>query len=45
MGLTPGFGGATWITRTVGRARAIELLATGAVLGAEELKEVLPYRA
>lgn len=40
MGLSPGFGGATWLVRLVGRARAVELLATGAILGAKELKEV-----
>ncbi|MBI4819212.1 MAG: enoyl-CoA hydratase/isomerase family protein [Deltaproteobacteria bacterium] len=36
LGVTPGFGGTTRLVRRVGRARALQLLATGEILGAED---------
>jgi enoyl-CoA hydratase len=36
LGVVPGWGGAGWLLEAVGRARAVELLATGRTLGADE---------
>ncbi|MBI2373466.1 MAG: enoyl-CoA hydratase/isomerase family protein [Deltaproteobacteria bacterium] len=36
LGVTPGFGGTTRLTRRVGRARAIQMLATAETIGAAE---------
>lgn len=40
LGLTPGFGGAWLLTHLVGPSQALEILLTGAKVGAEEAREL-----
>ena len=40
LGVIPGFGGTQRLSRLVGKARAKELIFTGAMIGAQEAKEL-----
>jgi enoyl-CoA hydratase len=45
LGVVPGWGGAGWLLEAVGRGRAVELLATGRTLGAEEALRIGVFTA